>query len=396
MKIICVNPPRIARFAMLALFFMFCCADPGGEVGEPEVPGQGGEEEEEEEDTLTPEEADAVLEAFVFISAKKVTGSPPAVSNTALTKTSSKDTIYVVPEVQDVIRISHPASTHVKGVFIKVTGSTFYYDVEMERKEASDTVSVTFIDIDPLKIEGEFFTEATSVPVEIMPYDDQGEPIDIIERTLTIEKPGSGCNILGHTWFWEWSAMAYPTGPPYNLNCQGERNRNDFIFKDCCLGVPACPVYDENGDPIYDVEIPISLYYTIATEWLRFGADGLFERQTVEYETYISNPGEDPYTFNPCDWTPEISRRVEAVNYYGTHDYVPGDDLITYLVTDTSCKPGEIGCGFGGSVVGARVITTCHILALIRSNGEGKSVRKFSRGDSDLEDEILERETFWN
>lgn len=388
-----MSSPCAARFVVLAVFFLICCSDPG-DVEAPEGDGGGGGNEEE----ITPEEADAVMETFSFISATKITGSVPTVSNTALTKTSSKDTIYTLPGIKDVIRISHPASRNVKGIFFTVAGSTFYYNVEIEREERSDTVVVTFFEIDPAKIEDEISSGSTSIPVEIISYDESNEPIDIIERIMTIEKPSSnGCDILEHTWFWEWSALLDYQGQPYNLNCRGERNPNEFTFRDCCLGSPSCPKYDANQNPVYDVEIPITLYYTITAEWFRFFSDGLFERQTMEQESYLSNPEEDPATFDPCTWIPEISLRTETVDYYGTHDYVPGDNTITYIITDDSCDEDEFGCGFGGSVAGSELIVTCHTMVLSKGSAESKSVRMFSRGGTgDMEGEILDKDQFWN
>ncbi|RAV99982.1 hypothetical protein DQQ10_15600 [Pseudochryseolinea flava] len=365
-----------------------CCSDPS--VDPPE---EGGNNE-----PLSPEKADAIMETFSFISAAKVTGNLPSVSNTTLTKTSSRDTIYTLPGVRDVLRISHPESRIVKGVYFAVSGSTFYYNVEIERRESTDTVGITYFDIDPVKINDEISDGSTSLPVDIIPYDESNQPIDIIERVMTIEKPGDACNILNHTWFWQWSMLTDPTGHPYNLNTRGERNMNEYIFKDCCLGVPACPVYDENQDPIYDVEIPISLYYTIVAEWFRFHSDGTFDRQTREQESYISNPGDDPYTFDPCSWTPEIDHRMETVNYWGTHDYAPGDNVITYLATGSTCPQGEIGCGYAGSVSNAQLITTCHVMAVIKGSEGGKSVKLLARGsssESDVEQDILDMDRFW-
>lgn len=378
-----------ARLVVLAVLFLICCSDPAGDV---EPPKNGGGNEEEP----APEDADAVMETFSFISATKIVGDIPAVSNTALTKTSSKDTIYTQPGIKDVIRISHPVSTNVKGIFFTVAGSTFYYNVEIEREEKSDTVGVTFFEIDPGKIEEEISSGSKSVPVEIVAYDETNVPIDVIERIITIEKPSdNSCNILEHTWYWEWSALLDPQGQPYNLNCRAERDRNEINFRDCCLG-SSCPKYDANQNPVYDVEIPISLFYTITAEWIRFFSDGLFERQTMEQESYISNPGEDPATFDPCQWIPEISLRTETVDYYGTHDYAAGDNTITYIVTDTSCDEDDFGCGFGGSVVGNELSVTCHTIVLSKGGAEGKSVRMFSRGKTgDMEGEILDKAKFW-
>ena len=388
----CITWPRAARLAVLATFFLLSCSDPAEEVDPP------GKDEGENEEEITPEKADAVLEAFSFTSATTILGTPPTVSNTNDIRTSSKDTIYTLPGVKDLLRISHPASSRVKAIYFGVQGSTFYYHAAVDREEKSDTVAVIFFEIDPAKIEEEISSGSTSVPIEIIAYDENDEPLDVIERIMTIEKPTSnGCNILEDTWYWEWSALLDPGGQPYNLNCRGERYPNNFTFTDCCLGSLSCPTYDANQNPIYEVEIPISLHYTIYSEWLQFHSNGGFERQTMEQESYISNPGTNPQTFDPCKWTPSISVRTETVSYYGTHDYVPGNNTLSYIITDDSCDPNDFGCGFGGSLAGAQLYSTCHIMVLSKGTGEQKSVRMFSRGRTgDMEGELMERDKFWD
>lgn len=381
--------PRAARLTVLATFFLFCCSDPAGEVEPP------GEDDEDPEEEVTPEMADAVLESFSFTNATKISGTAPTISNTAIIKTSSVDTIYTLPGIKDLVRISHPLSTPVKGIYFGVQGSTFYYNVAVDREEKSDTVAVIFFEIDPAEIEEELSSGSTTVPIEIIAYDENNQPIDVVERIMTIEKPSSdACSILEHTWYWEWSVVLDPTGQPYTVNARGERNPNNFTFMDCCFGAPRCPAYDANQNPIYDVEIPISLYYSISSEWFQFYSDGLFERQTMEQETYISNPPNDSLIFDACEWNPEISLRTESVNYYGTHDYSPGDNTLSYIITDSSCN--DFGCGFGGSLNGGELIVTCHSMVISKGGGEQRSIRFYTRGRTgDMEGELMDREKFW-
>lgn len=381
-----------ARLAVLVLLFLFCCSDP--EADEVTPPPQ----EEDEEEEITPADADAMLESFSFTSATKITGSVPAVANTSLIKTSSRDTIYTMPGIKDLIRISHPESRPVKGMYFALKGSSFYYDVLIDTEEKSDTVSVIFFEIDPNKIDEEISSGSIEVPIEITAYDESGQPIDIIERILTIENPSdNSCNILEHSWHWEWSAIL-SNDQLVNLNARGETYPNNFTFTDCCLG-SFCPKYDANQEPYYDVEIPISLFYSIAYEWFEFYSDGLFYRETMESSSYISNAGEDrnrdqnPFTFDPCDWEPVIKIKTELVNYYGTHDYVPGNTSLSYIITDDSCGD-DFGCGYGSR--GGQLITSCHLMVIVHGTEGQKSMRMYTRGTSgEFENELSDRLTFW-
>jgi hypothetical protein len=375
-----------ARLSVLALLFLFCCSDPAEEEVAPK-------EENENENEFTHADADAVLEAFSFNTATKLTGSVPAVTNSSLIKTSSKDTIYTIPGITNLIRISHPKSRPIKGIFFAAAGSSYYYDVHIDTEEKSDTVSVIIFEIDPVKIEEEISSGAAEVPIEITAYDDNGQAIDIIERILTVENPSKdSCNILEHSWFWEWSVILNMNDSLVNLNASGETYPNNFTFKDCCLGTN-CPKYDANQQPVYDVEIPISLFYSIAYEWFEFYSDGLFYRETLERSSFISNPGEDPATFDPCTWTPVISTKSDLVSYYGTHDYMPGDANIAYKITDTSCGD-NFGCGYGSR--GGQLKTSCHSMFIMHGTEGQKSIRMYTRSTSgQFEDELQDRLKFW-
>ena len=385
--------PGATMIAVLATLFLLGCSDPAGDPVPPDngSPGNG--------DDISPAKADAVLETFSFSSAtEKTTGRPPTVSNTSLIRTSTKDTIYTMPGVKDMFRISHPASTKIKGIYFGSAVSTFYYNIPVDTEEKSDTVSIIFFEIDPESIEDEISSGSTSVPLEITAYDENNTPIDIIERIMTIEKPSAnGCDILDHTWFWEWTVVFNHQEEAVKVNCSDERYPNNFTYQDCCLGSVHCPKYDAYQQPIYDVNLEISLFYSIAAEWFQFYSDGLFERQTIEYESYISNPGENPATFDPCKWEPSVSTRTETVTYWGTHSYVPGSNTLSYTITDDTCPPNEFGCGFGGSLAGAEIISTCHQM-LISRGLEQKTVRMFKRGSAngDMEGEILDSWKFWD
>jgi hypothetical protein len=378
------------RWSLVAFMLMvlLCCSDP---VGEP--PGQD-ENPNPQTDEPDPDKANALMEAFVFASAKKVAGSAPSVTNTELVKTGTRDTIFSIAGIKDLIRLSHPEERPIKGIYIAAQGSTFYYDVPVAREEKSDTVSVIIYEVDPEEIEEEMSSGSVEVPIEIIAYDDQGQLIDIIERILAVEKPSTNeCDILEYTWHWEWSGIFNHNDELVNLNARGERNRNSFIFKDCCKGAIICPYYDENDQPVYDVNEEIDLHYTIDYEWFEFYSYGNFYRETAESASYISNIDKDDYEFDACQWEPEIQTRIDVVSYYGTHDYTPGSNTLNYTITNDSCGD-DFGCGYGSR--GGDIIYSCHAMIITFGPPSNRSVRLYKRDTKgSVENEILDRMTFW-
>lgn len=366
------------RLAVLLLLLLFCCSNPDEEDITP--PTQGGQ-------PLTPAEADAALESFQFSSSKKINGSVPTVANTSLVKTDNGDTIYVLPGIKNIIQVSHPEGRPIKGVYFAASGSAFYYDVPAlaEQKEESDTISLIIFEIDPDDLDG-----TLHVPIEITPYDESEQPIDILERIITVEDPSDkskGCSILqsGDTttadgfsntaWSWRWSMILDMNDQIVNMTIRGKPHRNDFTYQGCCKGT-ACPTqYLEGGIRKwkYDKEFDLHTVYTIAYEIFQFYKNGTFYRRTNEISSYLSNADDDT---DWCTVEPVISDRFQAVDYYGTHDYAPGDARIFYSNTHTSCAASSM-CGYASS--GGDVTATCNSM-IISSTIEGqRSIRLYSK-----------------
>ena len=91
---------RISVIVMLAATFSTRCSDPEDEVVAPK----------QEEKELTKEDAESFLGSLGFKQSSKVTGTPPAVANTLVVKTDSKDTIYAVAGQKLPIRFFPSAS----------------------------------------------------------------------------------------------------------------------------------------------------------------------------------------------------------------------------------------------------------------------------------------------
>ena len=364
------------RVAVLAVIFLFCCSDPSEEdVTPPE--NKPGEDEE-----VLPGDADALLNAFSFKSATSVTGSVPTVLNSSLLKTDSRDTIYTMPGVPNILRISHPQERVIKGIFIAVQGSAFYYDVPIYEEEETDTVSVIIYEIDASELE-----VPNDIPVEIIAYDDNGQPIDIVERIISVEDPAAGtCNILQdgdtatvnwlHGWQWRWTVLLDHSDQPLLIHSAGKSYLSTQEHSGCCKN-SVCPTYlvDPNtkvGEWVYDSKFTVTTSYSIIHEMFQFFKDGTFSRLTLERQTALDT-GQTDY----CNGIPSIRDYVDQVVYYGPHDYVPGDNQISYHTTKSICDDPLGLCGYGSR--GGQVTASCHAM-IISAGVEGqKEMRMYTR-----------------
>jgi hypothetical protein len=365
----------IARWVVFPLLFVVCCSDP--EADEITPPPQ-----EEEEEEITPLDADAALKSFSFASSLKITGSAPTVTNTSLVRTDNGDTIYVLPGIKNLIRVSHPESRPIKGVYFAASGSTFYYDAPIQEEEESDTVSIIIFEVNPDDLE-----KPVNVPVEITPYDNSNQPIDVIERIITVEDPSdNGCSILqdGDTsnidniygWHWRWTVTLDMNDQPVAINAPGRNHINNFKYQGCCKNT-ACPalVFEEGVQKwIYDKEFDVSTYYSIVYEWFEFYTNGTFFRQTIELSSGISNANDST---DWCTEEPVISDYTDEVLYFGTHDYVPGNTGVSYGTTHSICDDPLGLCGYGSR--GGELTASCHAM-IITVNLEGqKNMRMYTR-----------------
>src|SRR3712207_2827739 len=104
--------PGMPVLVVLAALLGWGCSDPEAPDPDPTDPGKKEE--------ITPEGADAFLEGMRFASRTKVAGTVPAAAQTAPVKTNFKDTLYLLPGVKTPIRLAHPATTPLKGVYVAV------------------------------------------------------------------------------------------------------------------------------------------------------------------------------------------------------------------------------------------------------------------------------------
>lgn len=274
---------EIAILVILPIIFYSSCS----RSEEPEI----GKDKEPEE--ISKEGADALLGTLIFANSVKVIGTVPSVANTPILKTNTKDTIYTMPGIKIPIRISHPVSTVIKGIYVAVRNSTFYYDVPIDREEESDTVSVIILDIAPTDSKVPY-----GIPVKITPYDENKSPIDEIERIISVEEPsGNGCDILvqrpstlGDTtgtwspeWFWFATLVFNPNDEITFMNAPGQTFITDTKYEGCCD--PNRP--QGKCHPLsttLNAQVNARILYSIQNETFTFFTDGTFARQTHEHK----------------------------------------------------------------------------------------------------------------
>ena len=347
--------------AISALMFCVACIEPV-----PDPPTNPDPPPTEEDPGEESEAADAFLSALVFANSAQLSGQLPNATNTDEVKMNVKDTIYLMEGVKIPLRFSHPENQPIAGIYIAVNHSTFYFDVPINQEEESDTVAIVFVDIDPDT--GEFPLNA---PAKIIPYDENDQPIDVIQRIITIEEPATpGCDILvakpgtlGDTtgfwspeWFWHHTIAFNSLGEPTFVNAPGLAHVTETMYEGCCD-------YDDNKNcNILSTElnetVNAKISYTIMSETFSFFTDGTFARQSFERKTNF-----DPETTQWCSNSPGYKHDDVVVTYRGTHDYVPGGTSISLPTDWASCDL----CGYGSP--GGTLTFSCHMLVISRNNG---------------------------
>jgi hypothetical protein len=287
-----------------------------------------------------------------------------------------------MPGVPNILRISHPQERVIKGICIAVQGSAFYYDVPIYEEEETDTVSVIIYEIDASELE-----VPNDIPVEITAYDDNGQPIDIVERIISVEDPAAGtCNILQdgdtattnwrHGWQWRWTVLLDGSNEPLLIHAPGKSYLAKQVHSGCCENT-VCPAYvvDPNtkiGEWVYDSEFEVVAAYEIVEEIFQFFKDGTFKRATVEFQNTLDSSATDY-----CKGIPSMKNYVDQVVYYGPHDYVPGDADISYYTTRSICDDPLGLCGYGSR--GGKVTASCHAMIISAGVESQKEMRMYTR-----------------
>lgn len=363
-------------WAMLALCLAAAC--------KPEVPDPDPDPDPSPDTTLSQEEADALLGAFGLHGDTLRPGPLPAAPDLPVLQMNGEDTFFTLPAIPMPLRIKHPADQPAAGFWVGVRNGSFHYETPVADRYEGDTISVIFIVVPPDLIPPGAELPI-HIPVEIIAYDEQREPIDKIERILTVEAPNDpGCSIAippttDSAWMYTWwSTTSWSvTGGSYEfLNLPSRPFVTETNIEGCCD--PTQP----NGrcNPLsttLNASVGFKGVYAINSEDLTFYTDGTYVRKTEEVKRNF-----DPTTTNWCAGIAGFTTVRERVDYTGTHNAtVPG---VTELVLGAGTQSCDI-CGYG--FTGGNLICTYSLLVIERDRRliEGTiSYRIYIRTDAEV------------
>jgi hypothetical protein len=331
-------------------------------------------------DPATVEGLDSLSDHFKFFGFTKKEGKIPAgpAGNSAL-KISFKDTLYLMDVASIPIEFLHDAETNVAGVYLQIHSSslgtgdplyaTYHYDVpELAETAGSDTVSVILVRFDPTG-----FELPLSFPVTIIPYDENGQPIDETEEIFTVEESYDDLSNSGRSksgscafttppvegwWQWAHSAIIVDDEIVFTSNPNiviGGQNING-----CCVeGESGYGSGCLNGDPENVRTLFFPTYYQIAGETFIFNESGKFERITLEKH---GDPDIDNTDFCGVAYG-AVTNTIEFVTYEGFWTLDPATKNLR-LQTETSS-------GFGYGNPGGILRYTCHRMLMLQLDLEG-------------------------
>ena len=146
----------------------------------------------------------------------------------------------------------------------------------------------------------------------------------------------------------------------------------------CCEDGTACPILKK--DPItntwkyeYNSKVKAQTSYSIEFEFFTFFRDGTFRRSTMEN---IRNFNAE--TTDWCAQIPAYNTRDSYVEYYGTHDYVPGDTNIRYITTRSACDDPNGICGYGSRPGDLKF--SCHTMTITAGVEGSREERMYQTG----------------
>lgn len=383
----------INRMALTALMFFILalsCDEPDEEIVDPKKP--------------TPDPQNGSY--LVFRSRTVMNGTPPAPLDGQL-KINVADDLFVVKGEPFMARVSvmHDTLSDITGMYVSQDGNTNeYYDVPEELGEETDSTSTIYIGLQP---PDNAVTFPYTVDIHIMPHGEDGTPLDLFTRKITVEDPDdpNACNDLtGEDRIWEWlytemytyqgDGLQQLNAPWFRAFFSDSTLAGGYYMGGCCIDDPDFGlIHAYPGDPVRDgicneasqyyhkIWINTSIYL-LAYEYLFLFSNGTF----IDYTgSFTSNY--DPRETNFCRSRVAYTRDYQDWTDTGTHDYAPGDDDIT-LTTEVSDPP------FGPIPPSGKIKFTCNTL-IISVGIEQKIVRYFRRFGTPGEADPMERLHKW-
>lgn len=243
-----------------------------------------------------------VTSSLIFDDMKIISGSPPAVNaSIGADLKINVDSIFWTEGVNNRIMIKRPEDVSLKGFWVFVAGSHSYIEATFREEEETEEIDILYFDFDPTGWEF-----PVSFPIEIIPFDENENGLDIIRCPGIIEEPydPSGNCAFDYTsvkdesglTYWEWvltedKANDFFAAPMYPFITNG-------TTMGCCVNGnssqnPNCP---ESGR----VELAYQNYYTISRETFKLSSDGFIGWSTEVTRNF--DPGESDFCSNKAGY----------------------------------------------------------------------------------------------
>ncbi|HYG18172.1 MAG TPA: hypothetical protein VD816_04550 [Ohtaekwangia sp.] len=350
---------KLSGTLLFCAFFLSFCSDPETDPAS-------------KADPLTVEGLNTLSEHLRLQGATKKEGqAPQGPAGASSLSISFRDTLYLMKDVQVPVKFLHDASANVAGVYVQVHGSpdasgnvtsaTHFYDVpEFEETNESDSVSVILVEFDL----GDFELPV-SIPVTLIPYDDNLQALDEIEEIIKVEESfedfdaSAPCSFTSppvEGW-WQWAYSLQRENGEITFFSSPDVAYGGQTINGCCTN--GFSGYTANCLPENVESLFFPTYYQIAGETFIFKADGTFERITLEKH---SDPAPEVSDFCGVAYG-VVETSLEFVTYEGNWTV---NATSNYLQLQTTSSTGS---GYGNP--GGVLRHNCHGLVMLMGNGEG-------------------------
>lgn len=293
---------------------------------------------------------DEIAGHLVLRNASKIPGPLPASSSGQL-RINIKDTLYMLTgfPVGDRIVVRHDGLYDIRGFYVGVENSSFYYDVPKEEAEAQDSTDVFYLNLGDLQ--GLDWTFPSSFAIIIGPYGPDGVPIKEFVRVITPEKADEtgevsitvpkSFSLDSVHWEWIYTLTTDPTGHVTHIEGKGVKKGSPYQTGGCCnddgtsttvANDPYCFSKYSDGTPNPNWRsIEVSHFFMWAYDIMYLYDDGTFRQANTSAQTNYR-----PSLSDFCNNDPYYDFDMKTFVKFGTHDFVPGTDHIsfTYEVTD--------------------------------------------------------------
>lgn len=196
---------------------------------------------------------------LMFRNFNTISGTAPTVPADNPIKINVRDSLFVVKGHAYMARVAmfHDQTINIIGSYVEIPTSDYYYDVPEESPESNDSTSVIYINLQPSD-DGDIEYPYT-VHIKIKPYDADGVPLKVFEKSITVEDPHdpSKCSIMtedGTAWRWRFTErinvqeeVVEVTAPNYQSIVDQSSIPVPAVFSGCCVSGSYVPAGEATG-----------------------------------------------------------------------------------------------------------------------------------------------------